>query len=123
MHETAIAQAILEQVLRIAAENGLARISEVRLRVGELRLIVPEALDLAWQAVSRGTAVDGSALQICEVQALVRCRQCDKQYRPTWPVFACPQCGRADVEILAGNELVLWQISGEPAEGGRECSS
>ena len=60
MHEMSIAAAIAEQVLAAAKDNNLAKVTQVRLRVGELRLIVPEALGAAWEAVREGTAADGA---------------------------------------------------------------
>lgn len=122
VHEIAIAQALLKWVLKTARENRLTEISEVRLRVGELRLIVPEALNLGWRAVTRTTVAGGSTLRIREVQALVCCRQCDKQFRPAWPAFTCPDCGQADVQIVAGNELILEQVVGKTAKQNLRCS-
>jgi hydrogenase nickel incorporation protein HypA/HybF len=113
MHEMSIAAAIAEQVLAVAKENNLLNVTQVRLRVGELRLIVPEALRAAWQAVREGTPAAAASLEMTEVAARARCRKCGHEYRPEWPVFLCPACEQASVEILAGEELVLEEITGE----------
>lgn len=113
MHEMSIAAAIAEQVLAVAQENNLAKVTQVRLRVGELRLIVPEALAVAWEAVREGTPAAAADLEMTEVPARARCRKCGHEYHPEWPVFLCPQCEQASVEILAGEELLLEEIVGE----------
>jgi len=118
MHEMSIAAAVAEQVLAVAKENNLAKVTQVRLQVGELRLIVPEALCAAWEAVREGTAAAGARLEITEVPAKARCRKCGHEYHPEWPVFLCPACEQASVEVLAGEELVLEEISGEAEEAG-----
>ena len=113
MHEMSIAAAIAEQVLAVAKENNLSTVTQVRLRVGALRLIVPEALGAAWEAVREGTPAGAAKLELIEVAARARCRKCGHEFQPEWPVFLCPACEQASVEILAGEELVLEEISGE----------
>jgi hydrogenase nickel incorporation protein HypA/HybF len=116
MHEMSIAAAIVEQVLAVARQNNLAKVTRVCLRIGQLRLIVPEALTAAWDAVREGTLADGAPLEMTEVQARARCRKCGHEYCPEWPVFLCPTCNQASVEILAGEELLLQEITGDTAE-------
>jgi hydrogenase nickel incorporation protein HypA/HybF len=113
MHEMSIAVAIQEQVLAVARQNNLQRVTRVQLRIGELRLIVPEALSAAWEAARDGTLTQTAMLEMIEVPARARCRKCGHEYRPQWPVFLCPACNQASVEILAGEELLLEEITGE----------
>jgi hydrogenase nickel incorporation protein HypA/HybF len=113
MHEMSIAVAIQEQVLAVARQNNLQRVTRVQLRIGELRLIVPEALSAAWEAARDGTLTHTAMLEMIEVPARARCRKCGHEYRPQWPVFLCPACNQASVEILAGEELLLEEITGE----------
>lgn len=116
MHEMSVASAIHEQVLAVAAQHNLLRVTHVRLRIGELRLIVPEALDLAWQAIREGSLASGAFLEMIEVPARARCKACGKEYRPEWPVFLCQACGKASVEILRGEELILDEVAGDDSE-------
>lgn len=116
MHEMSIAAAIQEQVLAVARANNLATVTRVRLRIGELRLIVPEALSAAWEAMREDSLAATATLAITAVPALARCRKCGHEYHPEWPVFLCPACNQASVEILAGEELVLEEITGDTAE-------
>lgn len=116
MHEMSIAEAILEQVLAVAKDNNFATVTHVRLRVGELRLLVPEALAAGWQALCQDTIANAALLEIAEVPACARCRKCSHEYHPEWPVFLCPACNQASVDILAGEELLLEEITGDTTE-------
>mgnify|MGYP000285992451 CR=1 FL=1 len=118
MHEMSIASAIAEQVLAVARQNHLLKVTQVRLLIGQLRLIVPEALLVAWDAVRGGSPAADARLEIIEVPAVARCKACRREYEPEWPVFLCPQCGQASVEIVSGEELILEEISGDQQELG-----
>jgi hydrogenase nickel incorporation protein HypA/HybF len=113
MHEMSIAAAVLEQVLAVAGQNNLVKVTQVRLQVGELRLIVPEALSAAWEAARGDTMAATASLEMTEAPARARCRKCGHEYRPEWPVFLCPHCNQASVDILAGEELLLEGITGD----------
>ncbi len=113
MHEMSIAEAVLEQVLGVARDNNLLRVTQVRLRVGDLRMVVGVALLAAWEALRDGTIAAGASLEIASVPARARCRRCGREYHPEWPIFLCPACNQASAEVLAGEELVLEEIVGE----------
>lgn len=113
MHEMSIAAAIFEQVVTVAKENYLTKVTQIRLRLGQLRLIVPEALHLAWQGMRDGSIAHEATLDLVEVAARARCKACKHEYEPEWPVFLCPACGQASVEILSGEELILDEITGD----------
>ncbi len=107
MHEMAIASQIVEQSLRIAAEHGAGRILEVEIEVGAMRGVVPEALQMAFTVCSEGTAAEGARLHIATVAARARCKLCGREFEPQYGFFVCPACDRADVELLAGQDILL----------------
>jgi hydrogenase nickel incorporation protein HypA/HybF len=60
-----------------------------------------------FDAATRGTALEGAALEVVEVPARARCRSCgaaDVELDPRIPL--CP-CGSADVDVAAGGQLVV----------------
>ncbi|MCD6303549.1 MAG: hydrogenase maturation nickel metallochaperone HypA [Planctomycetes bacterium] len=121
MHEMSIAAEVLETVLAVAADNGADRVDEVQLSAGAMKLIVPEALDMAWQAVTEGTPAEGSRLVLTEVPIAARCNVCGRLFQPAIDNYLCPSCGQADVEITAGDDIILTSITccrseGTPAE-------
>ncbi len=111
MHEMTIADGILTQTLAAIADHGDIRVEQVQVLAGVLRQIVPEALELAWQELSRGTAAEGATLELVEVAPAARCRICECDFEPTIESYLCPQCNLADVEITAGNDIVLQSLT------------
>ena len=62
MHEAAISEALLDQLASLAMVNGWARVLRVRVRLGLLSGVVPEALEFAFGAISAGTPAEGAEL-------------------------------------------------------------
>lgn len=110
MHEMAIASALVDQVLRVAREHKADRVREVIVVCGVMRQVVPEALELAFEVLTEGTAAQGATLKI-ETQGLVaRCRECGLQYEATVDNFGCPTCMAAAPELLRGQDIILQSV-------------
>jgi hydrogenase nickel incorporation protein HypA/HybF len=120
MHEMSIATALLRDVLDAAARHGVARVEQVELRVGAMRLVVPEALELAWSVVAEGTPAEASRLVITEVPMKARCRQCGGQFAPAINDFQCPACGQADADIVEGDDIILASVTCRSEEGAAD---
>jgi hydrogenase nickel incorporation protein HypA/HybF len=104
MHELAIA----ESIVRIACNHaGERRIARVELKVGHLRQVVPDALTFAFSLVAEGTAAEGAELAIEEVPAEGRCRDCGATTVLAGFPLQCGGCGRLDLELIAGEELLV----------------
>jgi len=108
-----IASALMQQLLRIADEQRAARIVDVEVRCGVLQQVVPEALQLAFEALSAETPAAGATLKIVEVEPVARCRACNERYPARLDIYLCPRCGQADVELLAGRDIVLQSVTCE----------
>ena len=110
LHEMPIAEEIVRRTLELAGAHRATRVVSVEVEVGALRLVAPEALRVLFGAASEGTPVEGTALRIAEVRAEAVCRSCGHRYEPEIGDFLCPQCGQADAEIVAGNDIVLKSV-------------
>jgi hydrogenase nickel incorporation protein HypA/HybF len=107
MHELAIAEAVVQ----IASEHARGRrVAVVRVAVGHLRQVVPDALAFAFELVAVGTPVEGARLELREVPAVVRCRGCGVDGEQDGFPLACCACGGFDVEVVAGEELVVEEL-------------
>jgi hydrogenase nickel incorporation protein HypA/HybF len=104
MHELSIAQAIVEVARRHAQGRRVVR---VEVRIGHLRQVVPDSLDFAFGLVTQGTALDGAELVIAHVPAAGRCRDCGAASVMDGFPLCCARCGGLDVEVLAGEELLV----------------
>jgi hydrogenase nickel incorporation protein HypA/HybF len=113
----AIAVELMEQLERLADEHAVVRFESVRVQAGVLRGIVPEALDMAFKAASEGTRAEGAALELEILPAAVRCRRCDLRFEPEPDSYLCERCGRADVELLGGNEILLRNVTCQQEPG------
>ncbi|HET6375777.1 MAG TPA: hydrogenase maturation nickel metallochaperone HypA [Methylocella sp.] len=101
MHELALAQSVVEAVARHA--NG-SRVRRVKLEIGKLACVMPDALLFCFDAVTAGTPLEGAALEIVEIEGKARCRECGEIF-VTQTHWAICRCGSQDCERLSGCEL------------------
>lgn len=106
MHELSIAQSVVEAVTERAAGR---QVVSVRLTVGRLSGVAPDALRFSFDLVIEGTAAEGAALEIEEPQGRAHCRTCACDIVLTDLILLC-ECGSADVEVVAGHELLISSI-------------
>ncbi len=106
MHELSIAESVVEAVLE---RTGDARVTTVRLRVGRLSGVVPDALQFCFELVAAGTALEGAELEIEEPTGRAHCRNCNDDFNTNDLILLC-RCGSADVEVVAGLELAVASV-------------
>jgi hydrogenase nickel incorporation protein HypA/HybF len=75
-----------------------------------LRQIVPSALSFAFEQVAAGTPVEGARLELQVVSAVVRCSACGTRSTQEDFPLACRACGAFDVQIVAGEELIVDEL-------------
>lgn len=106
MHELALTQSVVEA---IRERLGEARVIRVRLQVGRLAAVVPDALRFCFDVCTRGTSLEGAVLEIDEIAARARCRRCGVEAELDGVIALCA-CGSADLEVLAGRELQIREV-------------
>jgi hydrogenase nickel incorporation protein HypA/HybF len=102
MHEFSIASAVVATAVRHAEGR---RVTGVTVRSGKLRQVVPDSLRFAFGIVSRETVCEGATLEHVVVPAALSCAACAAEWEIDLPLFRCPTCGTADVEVVSGEEL------------------
>jgi hydrogenase nickel incorporation protein HypA/HybF len=107
MHEFGLMQSVLENVETAVREAGAERVTEIRLVIGEMREVVPEAMEFAFEALAPATASEGARLTITKVKPRSRCLQCEHSFEHDRFHWMCPVCGSLSTELLAGKELYL----------------
>lgn len=114
MHELSIAQRIIEVAEEQARESGLSSITLIKVRIGGLTTVVPEALDFCFGFAKEDTLASNADLLIEEIKAEGRCNVCRAVFEVDDTLFlVCPSCGAYDTTLLAGRELDLVGIEGE----------
>lgn len=108
MHELSLCHAIAGVVKPHA---GGRRVDIVRVQVGALRQVVPETLSFCWTLIRDHEDLPDAELELELVTAAVRCRSCEQrsEIESRWSV-ACPRCGSADVEVVAGEEFLVTSV-------------
>jgi hydrogenase nickel incorporation protein HypA/HybF len=107
MHELSIMQGALDQVLDEARKAGTDRVLEIRLRIGVLSGVVPEALQFAFEALADGTPAQDATLIVENISARFWCEKCRREFNAISVIAQCPSCKNLSRELRAGRELEL----------------
>ncbi|MGW7356861.1 hydrogenase maturation nickel metallochaperone HypA/HybF [Streptomyces sp. NPDC054802] len=111
MHELSIAAAVVDTAARTARTHGATAVEAVRLRIGELAGVVPDALRFSFELAADGTALAGAELIIDDVSALAACDGCRAEFAVGCPPHLwCPACDRPADRLLAGRELEVTEV-------------
>jgi hydrogenase nickel incorporation protein HypA/HybF len=99
----AITQSVVDAVCEHAAGR---RVHSVKLEIGELCALVPDAIQFCFELATEGTVADGARLDLDVRPGTARCRSCTNEFALHDLILLCP-CGSADVEVLAGRDLTI----------------
>ncbi len=131
MHEWALAEAIVAAASQVAEKEGLVKVTEVKVKVGELQQIEDDILQFAFSQLKKNKMKDAK-FTVETVPAGLRCRVCGNSW--TFDVdklegesreavhfipelvhtfIKCPKCGSPDFEVLEGRGVWLESVCGE----------
>ncbi|WP_066944103.1 hydrogenase maturation nickel metallochaperone HypA [Streptomyces lushanensis] len=111
MHELSIATAVVAQVEEAVRTNGGGPVTSLRLRIGELAGVVPEALRFSFALASEGTVLAGARLDMDTVPGVARCAGCGRESEVGMPpLLWCADCARPLDELLSGRELEIAEV-------------
>jgi hydrogenase nickel incorporation protein HypA/HybF len=117
MHETAVAQSLLE-IIAQESQSRHARPVRAKMSCGELNAINDEALSFAFEALAQGTPCEGMTLEIEHKALQAKCKTCGDVFVLEWTNAECPNCGGGDFELLPDAPLLLEQIEFEGLDDG-----
>ncbi len=129
MHEASYAISIINSIMQHLGSEEV-RVRKIKLKIGELTMIDPVALESAIQAYGMGTPVEGAKLEYEIVPAKMRCKSCGSTWglKDVYPqleskvplihmyphivveLLKCPKCGSNKIEIIQGEEFILESI-------------
>lgn len=116
MHELALAQSIAETGRREKAQRKLAKLTAMHVTVGGLSHVEPENLVFCFDAVVKGTDLEGCKLVVKKTGIEAKCRRCGRTFEVVKSDFRCPDCAVADVELAGEGELTLTSIEAQTDE-------
>ncbi|MDH3975908.1 MAG: hydrogenase maturation nickel metallochaperone HypA [Deltaproteobacteria bacterium] len=106
MHEMSISVNIIEIIKNEMVKNGATRLNTLKIKIGELTAVEPDSLKFCFEACTRGTALEGAALEVEEVPLMGRCGACKRDFRmDNYFMSPCPDCGIKADNIISGQEL------------------
>jgi hydrogenase nickel incorporation protein HypA/HybF len=112
MHEWGFCEGILDAVQRRAAGR---RVKRVRLRVGVLHRLDQAALQQAFSLAASGSEAEDAIVDLVFMPTRWRCRVCQGEAEAADLFVVCPSCGRTEVEVSGGDELILESVEYETA--------
>jgi hydrogenase nickel incorporation protein HypA/HybF len=107
MHEVGVMESALGIALKQAADEGAQHIHQLTMRVGPLSGVVAEALEFAFDVLSRGTIAEGATLTVERVPIACYCRTCRREFQADDLFCECPGCHVPSGEVRQGRELEL----------------
>ena len=110
MHELSLAEALIGLVEEECRRFSAGKVRTVRLEIGALAAVEPEALRFCFDVVARGSAAEGSLLDIVTVPGRGRCLDCRQDIEVNELPALCPACGRTRIDVTAGNVMRLKEL-------------
>ena len=110
MHEVSIVRSVIDIAESEARKLGASNIRKIKLKVGEFRGVVKEALEFSFAALKKDTLASEAELEVETVRLSVECGDCGPVDCPLNDFnLLCPRCG-ALLTIVTGREMQVEYI-------------
>ena len=110
MHEIGVVRAMIHTVDEFCKENGVDKVEEIVLSIGELSLVIPKYVEDVYPTVVEGTKFQDTRLVIEEVPGLAQCDECDEIFNVVENKGYCPNCGSFEKTVLTGEDFCIKEI-------------
>ena len=107
MHEFGIMESALALAEKNARTAGATQIHRLKVRVGKLSGVVPEALRFAFAALKANTLAAAAEFDIEEVPAVCWCATCAAEFEAQNLNYECPRCHQPSGDLRRGKEMDL----------------
>jgi hydrogenase nickel incorporation protein HypA/HybF len=136
MHEWALAESVIETAFNAIKNEGLKKLIEINVGIGELQQINQEIFHYALKEIlkSRYKEHDQVKIKITIIESTLGCKQCQHEWKfsemkkglsddesefihfipeVTFVHTRCPKCSSPDFEIKTGRGVSINSIKGE----------
>jgi hydrogenase nickel incorporation protein HypA/HybF len=110
MHEMSLAESVREIVEETARASGAHRVRRVRLEIGALSQVEPEAMRFGFELVMRGSLAESAALEIVQTPGTAWCMKCSQAVTIERRGDACPCCGSLQLQVTGGERMRVMDI-------------
>lgn len=105
MHELSLAYSAIDVIEEAAKRESFSRVKVLRMEIGRLSCVEPEALRFAFESAAAGTCADGAQLEIDLVSGSGACPACGAAVAMEQVYDLCPHCGGHPLRVLRGMEM------------------
>jgi len=113
MQEFSIISNVIKIVGEVSENEKFTKVNKVNLKIGNMRQVVPETLQLAFETISKGTCCESAILDVEHVPVKMKCNRCSNIFIVERFDYICPECRKADLKLLEGEEIELMSIEGD----------
>lgn len=110
MHELALTENIVELIEEESRKQGFSRVRVVRLDIGALSHVEPEAIRFCFEAVARGGVAESARLDIVRSPGEGWCLDCAKSVGVEERFAPCPECGGYHVHVTGGEDMRVQEL-------------
>lgn len=113
MHEMSLSEGMLRIIEEQAEAQSFVRVRAVRLAIGALAAVDPEALRFCFDAVTRGSVAEGARLEFLTPAGEAWCHNCGRTVAIASRLDSCPLCGGYRLEVTGGEEMRIIDLEVE----------
>ena len=110
MHEIGVVKQVVRTVEDFAKENGVDRIEEIVLDIGELSLVIPKYVEDIYPHVVEDTFLKDTKLVLNVIPGMAECDECNEVFNVIEHKGYCPHCGSFEKTILTGKDFLIREI-------------
>ena len=130
MHEWALAEGVIQTTIKIASEQGLTKVTEVTIEIGELQQVEEEVFQFALENL-RTPLLKEAIFRFVTITGKLKCRVCGQDWvfspkeleedvseaihfipEVAHVYISCPKCNSPDFEVIEGRGVILASIKG-----------
>ncbi len=110
MHEMALGQGLVDTLAEQSRLHGFAEVRVVKLAIGALGHVDPDALAFCFDVVSAGTLAEGATLEIERPAGAAHCIACGADVTIQSRIDVCPECGSLQLIVTGGEEMRIREL-------------
>lgn len=110
MHELAICQALVGEVLAVARAEHAKSVTDVYLSIGPLSGVEGSLLRNAFPFAAAGTVAGNASLHLQPTPVRVRCEDCGAETEVAANRLICGSCSNWQTQLISGDELLLQRV-------------
>jgi hydrogenase nickel incorporation protein HypA/HybF len=111
MHEFSIAEKLVEIVKQTVQTPDLEKVSFIKIKIGKMSNVLPEALKSAYNMLVENTSLNKSYLTLEISPMVLKCNECGFTETINDFVFNCSKCTSSNLTIKGGDELQVSEIT------------